>query len=494
MDKIALDVLLHTLQHDEKNDPWLDLLRILNITGPANSLQLQAALHLSRDRLPRLIEQINQLVKRLPPLVVEFDHPIARPGVRGRAPTVYLLGETGAALLRLTGEDRNAHACGLKDDVPLSHALAMVDVHLCATAAGVPIETDRKLWFGAGQDIRPDHVITLDGRRILIEIEQAASTDTQRRLCESVRHHADFFTSPESHDVEPVVRLLINLPRGKVFQRTCHHWRVAVEDVFAGYDTPPYRLLALPLNEFLQEPIWNLPDIEVDPRWLDLSEPPQPAAHSQARAAEAAPAELLNLNPHDSVLIMTALWQDYRWHTSRPLSKVPRPDRECFMLWRIIYVASHDPALSALDRAGFPHASLYLLMRYLQLHEPLKKDLTAALKRGQNAGRWNVTLIRQWMQAVLNIFLEYHGLYSSDTLQVRAIATEWASTTALHALDVDVQIAPEVLRENDRPLGRDEVARTERALAWVLRALFQHARHLDLGNPPVFWRGGEKHE
>jgi hypothetical protein len=494
MDKIALDVLLHTLQTNLKDEPWLDLLRTLNITGTANSLQLQAALHLSRDRLPRLIEQVNQLARRLPPLVVEFDHPIARPGVRGRAPTVYLLDETGAALLRATGEDRNARTCGLKDDLPIAHALAMLDVHLCATAAGVPIETDRKLLFGAGKDIRPDHLITLDGRRYLIEIEQAASSDTLRRLNENVLHRVAFFTSPESRDVEPVVRMLINLPRGKAFQRTCHYWRVAVESVFESLDTPPYRLLALPLNEFLQEPIWNLPDIEVDPRWLDLSEPPQPAARSQARTVEAAPEELLTLSPHDSALILNALWQDYRWHTARQPSTAPRPDRESFMLWRIIYVASHDPALSALDRAGFPHASLYLLKRYLQLHEPLKKDLTAALKRGQNAGRWNVTLIRQWMQAVLNIFLEYHGLYSSDTLQVRAIATEWASTTALHALDVDVQIAPEVLRENDQPLGRDEVARTERALAWVLRALFQHARHLDLGNPPVFWRGGEKHE
>jgi len=93
---------------------------------------------------------------------------------------------------------------------------------------------------------------------------------------------------------------------------------------------------------------------------------------------------------------------------------------------------------------------------------------------------------------VLNIT----GTANSLQLQaaLRAIATDWASATALHALDVDVQIAPEVLRESDRPVGRDEVERIERALAWVLRALFQHAPHLDLGYPPVFWRGGEKHE
>ncbi len=487
MDKIALDVLLHALQHDLKEQPWLDLLRTLNITGAANSLQLQAALRLSRDRLPRLIEQVNQLAKRLPPVVVEYDQPVPRPGVRGHAPAVFLLGETGAALLRLTGEDGQARACGLKDILPIAHALAMVDVHLAAVQAGIAIQTDRDVLFGAGQVIRPDHLITLDGGRYLIEIEQAASSDTLRRLREHVQHRAAFFASPESRGVEPVVRLLINLPRGKPFQRTGHYWRVAVEAVFESLNTPPYRLLALPLNEFLQQPVWNLADIDGDARWLDLSERPQPALPAPARTAESAPAELLTLSPHDSALILNALWQDYRWHTTRPSASIPRPAREAFTLWRIIYVASHDPALSALDRAGFPHASLYLLKRYLQLHEPLKKDLTAALKRGQNAGRWNVTLIRQWMQAVLNIFLEYHGLCSNDTLQVRASATDWASNTALNALDVAVKIAPDVLREPDRPLGRDELDRTERAMAWVLRALFQHAPNLGLGRAPMFW-------
>jgi hypothetical protein len=512
MDPTTLDTLYQTITHDLSDAPWLTLLETVAITGVADNLQLRQATGLDRDRLNRLIEKLDRLAERLPPILAELDHTLPRFGVRGRAPNIYLLGETGAALLRRSDSTwaRDARACGLKEDTPIAHALAMLEVHQAATQAGLTVVTDRELDFGEGKAIRPDHLVTLaDGQRAIIEIEQAASADLLRRIREGIKHRARFFASAESRGVSPIVRMLINLPRGKILDRTLHLWEQAIRSVFAPYAHPPYRIIALPLAEFLEAPDWSLQPDEANRRWIDLT--PAPSGSDQARSSAArhegasthnshhaapdtqAPKEWLRTSPHDDRLLLEALWQVFQESASkrRWRADIPDPDPEFFDLMRLIYSASHDPTLSPLDRAAFPRASVFLLMHYLQLHPKLKEQLVEALRRGENASRWNVTLIRQWMQAVINAFLEYHGFASGDTLRAEAVVSDWHDVDAQHAIDVVVSITSgEVLmaREaNGVVPDRRELTSAERALAWVLHALFAHARHLDLGRPPAFW-------
>jgi len=504
MDSTALDVLYQTLEHDLADVPWLKLLETVAVTGVADSLQLRQATGLERDPLNRLIEKLKRLARKLPPILHELDHTLPRPGLRGRAPTVYLLAETGAALLQhadRTGT-RRVRASGLKDDTPIAHALAMLDMHLAATQAGLRVITDRAVEFGEGEVLRPDHLVTLaDGRQIIFEVEQAARVDLLRRMRNSLQHRVQFFASPEGRNVQPLVRILFNLPRDKGLERTLHLWDQAIRSVFAPHDRPPYRIIALPLTEFLAAPDWSTDPARDDHRWIDLtpamaqsqSDQASGRRHEQPKGNHTVPEDWIRASPHDDRLLLEALWQVFRESASKwpKRADIPDPDPEFFDLVCLIYSVSHDTALSLLDRAAFPRASTYLLMRYLQMHPKLKERLSEALRRGENASRWNVTLIRQWMQAVINVFLEYHGFASGDTLRAVAVVTDWNDEEAQHAIDVDVNIASgEVLmaREASGVIpDRPEVDFAERALAWVLHALFAHARHIGLGQPPTFW-------
>lgn len=504
----ALEVLHQTIRHDLPDSPWLTLLETVAVTGAAHSLHLRAATGLQRNSLSRLIAKLNQIAGKWPPILVELDHSLPRLGQAGRAPQVYLLGEAGAAVLRLT-EHPDVAACGLKDDKPIAHALDMLDVHLAARQAAMPVVTDRVLEFSEGRVIRPDHVIGAPpAQPYLIENEQAAGPDLLRRMRDCVQNRADFFSSAEGRVMEPIVRMLISLPRGKWYEQTLHYWDQAIRSVFAKYPQPPYRILAMPLAEFLAQPNWEADPLRNDRRWSDLtptrsvpqsaplSAPPAVDAHpenqTQALAvATATPRAWLRTSPHDDALLLEALWLDFTERASTVFTDIPDPDPEFFALMRLIYAASHDPTLLAIDRAGFPRASVYLLQRYLEIHQPLRKALSSAMKRGASASRWNVTLIRQWMQTVIDRFLAYHGFASGDTLQAWAVVTDWHDDEAQHAIDVRVYLASgEMLMPHHASgivPGRDEVDQAARALAWVLHALFAYAPRIGLGQPPAFW-------
>jgi hypothetical protein len=501
IDPTALDVLHQTIGKDLPNAPWLPLLETVAVTGVANSLHLRTATGLERDALNRLIAKLNQLAGKLPPVLVELNHSLPRLGQRGRAPNVYLLGETGAALLRLVGH-ADTTASGLKQDTPIAHALDMLDVHLAARQAGIMLTTDGVIEFGDDRAIRPDHLVcpTADFH-YLIENEQAAGADLLRRMRESVQHRVDFFTSAEGSQVQPIVRMLISLPRGKVFEETLHYWDQAIRSVFVRHPQPPYRIIAMPLGEFLNQPNWNADPLCDDHRWIDLTPTHAPQStqltfsHDQPAASTTAitkaPAEWLRTSPHDDLLLLEALWQDFNERAVTTFTDIPDPDPKFFALMRLIYAASHDSSRSIIDRAGFPRASVYLLMRYLQIHPKLRETLAGSMKRGASASRWNVTLIRQWMQTLVDQFLAYHGFASGDTLWAQAVVTDWHDEEAQHAIDVQVYLTSGELlmpREASGVVpGRDEIHHAARALAWVLHALFAHAQRIGLGKPPAFW-------
>jgi hypothetical protein len=82
-----------------------------------------------------------------------LDHSITRPGVCGKRPSIYLLGEIGALLLNELGYP-DAHPCHLNTELAISHALAMLDIHHAAPRAHIPIHTDCTIEFGDHQILR----------------------------------------------------------------------------------------------------------------------------------------------------------------------------------------------------------------------------------------------------------------------------------------------------------------------------------------------------
>lgn len=194
-------------------------------TGLADIQHVTGFASLSRDRAIRVVERlVSGGFLRRP----EFA--IKRPDKRGQPAAVYLLTEDGARTLQLLGHEK-ARACNLKSDLPILHALGVTDLHLAARKSGVVIDTDRVLTFNT-REIRPDHLVTLsDGRKIIFEIEQAASIDTLRRVTESLRHKQNFFESKAYPEILPEVRMVLHMKRSAVWDKTLSVWEKALEVV-----------------------------------------------------------------------------------------------------------------------------------------------------------------------------------------------------------------------------------------------------------------------
>ena len=446
-------------------------------TGLADANQVQQFTNLTRDRVARALERLLS-----GQLLVPWKRPLPRPDQRGKPANTYLLTREGAEVLNAIGF-KGARACGLQDDLTLLHRLAMTDLHLAAAKAGVPIRTDQLLRFN-GRELRPDHLVTLDdGRSLLFEVEQAASTETLRRVVESLQNKHDFFVSSASANLLPEVRIIVQLPRGTKWDRTLRTWEKAMSVVQerAG-GSLGFRLFAIPRREFLQTPDWRE---KRHLMWLELSPAQKETALQTAQPP--APKALLSRTPREDWLVLTALWQDFRENVQTTQGQFPRPNPEFFRTVRLIHAASHDQALSDLEQAALPYASIYLLDQYLSMRN-LRPVLNKAIHNGKGSLRWNPTTILHRMQVVINTFLGLHGWRADGALFVTASMSDWQDVTQ-RTFGVNVKIRkPSLLMAEDDLVvpTRAEIEQTERALAWALWALFAYSLDLGLGRVE-FW-------
>jgi len=459
----------HIIVHDFPESAR-QVLEVFVITGIADGNQVMFATTLTRDRVSRtLVRLISE------GLLEPLDRPLARPGQRGQPPRIFWLTKTGAEILRTLGHP-GTHECGLKDDLPILHALAMVDVHLAAVKENINLVTDSEIQAGI-QRLRPDHRIIWDGQpSILLEVEQAASTEILRRVVESVRNKQEYFK--ESPPVLPEVRIVVNLPRGRLLEQTYRTWQKAIGII----PDLAFRMFFLPLREFLEHPDWG---VERTAAWREVTLVESSELVSKPEVS--APGELLLLTSRQDSLVLAALWQDFLENIEQNKQLFPKPDPEFLYLIRLIYTASHDDSLPPLARAGLPGASIYLLNHYLTLRA-LRTRLQKAVHSGRGNVRWNPTTIMHRMQVVANIFLAEHGWGTDGTLFVCSAVNDW-NTRAGRVFTVDVSIRdPQILmREEDTIVpSAQEVSKTEQALAWVLWALFNYSGELGLGRVE-FW-------
>ena len=90
----------------DKNLPpetWRHIMEVFFPTHIADSLQIQQYVGLEREKFRRVMDRLQNTALGLPPIFHQLDHLITRPGVRGKRPSIYLLGETGAVLLNELG-------------------------------------------------------------------------------------------------------------------------------------------------------------------------------------------------------------------------------------------------------------------------------------------------------------------------------------------------------------------------------------------------------
>ena len=366
VDSTQAQALQERLREALAEAPWQSILEAFTITGVLDSEQLQSVCGLQRMQLTRLLDKMESFRNGLPPILHKLDQGIRRPGVRGRAPNVYLLGESGAGLLRLLDHE-DAQACRLNNDTAITHALGMVDVHLAANRASIPILTDHTLNYGDQGILRPDHQLP-GGKTRILEVEQAAGSDTLRRLVTSLEHKQALFTSPEAGQYESSVLMLIQLPRGSVWERTLKTWRTAIELCVEKLGHPlDFQIRALPLQDFLRQPDWDGSQ-RLD--WIDLGEPQAETSIEKTPAPSArksqAPAGLMYRTTRQDQLVLVALWQDFKSLSTRDAERFPIAGPDFLQLVHLIYSASSGYRATVFESASVPYAALYLLQQYLK--------------------------------------------------------------------------------------------------------------------------------
>jgi len=479
----TIAILQENLDKQVRDHSWRKILHTLSITGIANNQQLIQASGLNRDKLRRTLDKMTAAAAGFPPLFSIYSRKLRRASERGAVPRVYRLEESGAALCKADGV-ANAHPCQLEEQRSVLHAQGMLDVHLAAQAAGLEVTTDQNIYSSENTFIRPDNLVRLpNGMLALFESEQDARSDYLNRMLRSLANKSDFFNNQVSETYSLTVRMLIDLPRGKLWQRTLTTWQHAVEISREAHGGElPFRLLAMPLNEFLPRPDWS--DEPGTGRWVDLTEahtaldlPPDPS-----RRAQVAP-PFTNLERR---MILAALLQALQ--ANGPAAKHPLPDAEFLYLMRLIYIASHDPFAPALNRSGTPHESLYLLDQYLQMNHSLRQLIEQTTQADAWRIHWNQSTALHRMQVVVDAFLEFHGWQSDGPLIAFAYTPDYQAHGPRH-LSVMVEIAdPEILMSGETAFvpGKQEIQILEKSLGWVLTALFAYTHHLGLKKPP-FW-------
>jgi hypothetical protein len=368
--------------------------------------------------------------------------------------------------------------------------------------AGLDVQTERELPYGEGRILRPDNLVTLgDGTVALFETEQQARPALLRRIIEGLQNKVAFFESPEGKTVSPTVRVIFYLARGKDWERTMNVWERALATVAQEHGgSLPFRLLAIPLVEFIEQLDWEEPP--ASNRWENLFDPALLKAFDATagqvekgtkqlpvRRKTRLPRGLARRSSRDDRLILGALWQTFHEEVAAGgRERFAAADPSFFDVMGLIHAASHDPEAPVLVQAGVPYASLYLLAQYLRMHPYLRQAVSHAVGRGRGSMRWNVTNVLHRMQVVIDTFLKYHGWRSDGPLLAYPMTPDWNSA-ASRTFGVTVRIRnPEVLMEPGDGVvpGRDEIQQAENALAWVLWAMFAHASELGLKTPP-FW-------
>jgi len=479
------DILMKTLDNKVTAGSWRALLELFSHTGVADMIQIQDNLSLVREKARLLLDQVRASRGGFPLIIERLDQETQRAGARGRKPTIYRLGPSGAAILRHLGYT-TVRETRLIDEIAVQHAVLMLDVRLTATRSGLSVVTDKNIRYEENRFLRPDNQITLsDGRITFFETEQSAQTTHIRRITESIQNKLAFFSSKWIVKTSPDVRMLVNVVRGPDWDRTIKIWRQCYE-VIAQEHTMPFQILAMPAMEFMTNPDWSAnPDMN---RWNDITAKPSQALIPMPKK-NSAPAWLLKQTPEEDRLVLNALFQHLLENSEVPLETAAYPHPVFFETMWLIYTASHAEGRGgSLWQATFPWASIYLLDQYLTMHPTLKDGLRQTIVRGTSAIRWSMPTILQKMQVVMDCFMQYHGWRNSRVLSYVAGTYDYDSSNG-SGFCITVRIGePELLMLPGQVIvpSKADVRQTEEALGWVLLALFAHAERLDL---PVcgFW-------
>jgi hypothetical protein len=416
-------------------------------------------------------------------------------GRRGRPLTVYLLTRDGAAVLSQLLPEEGCSSSEIEDQVELAHALMEMEVYVLTQPVKMNCSLEYVIPFNERLSIRADVFIqNPDKENVILEMEQAARPGDIARILNKLKQYLQFFNSQGSKEVSNDVRILFNLdPADKM---TIKRWGLILGDLQNQEGKLPFRLYWQPVLDFLQSPEWNglATFSEIEPI-MDQKPSIQLSRDQATRSAlttgvenrvigdSLLPPLMREYQPVDLSNIKLILHVLANQNTTENQNMVqPFSGRgDFFEMMRTIYQVSHYKDGPVRKQAALPVLSLIMLYRYLNMHQN-QKLLQGILHSRENIRKslnHGVNLFRDAFSQMCWNFMRYHGYGRGGPLDISVRVPSLSGDESEIYVDVKISDMDLVFGEDGLYVPGD-VELTEKALAWVLGAIWLYGDELGL--------------
>jgi hypothetical protein len=389
-----------------------------------------------------------------PPLLEMIE--LKPEGSNGRPAKSYWLTEFGAAVLNMLPNNLDIKAPNIRDPSDLAHRYITLKIAEKAKKDGLEPMVEHRL-SNSAQEVRADIYTELDNIPLVVEVEQKLLRQHLTRAREKLIRWARFVQA-ENSDERWNIQLVFNI-RPREEPTLVRYWQEAFNDAQKEFGELPYDLYYINARDLLEPPSFLNALYEAE---FFVDENLYTNVRDTAREPE-------KTRPDD-------ISKDVFFNFQEALDNLlgAPPDRSLVALTELgllIHTASYYPNSPSLKAAVFPHASIWLLRRYLEdprmeaVKTELKQSLTRINKR--NPG---MVMLRETVTGLLwDVLLFHHGLGRGGPLQVVFQVPDFQDRSSDFRVEVRLSDAL-----------REKYTEEAKALGWCLGGIYLYRRHLGL--------------
>jgi len=418
-------------------------------------------------------------------------------GQRGRPQSLYLLTDEGAAVARAFWPDKNPIAPRLTNEIEISHAFMISEFESYAAQANLNYEIESVFKIDERLSVRIDFVTKNNSRsqKEFWEMEQIARSGNIPRIIQKIEHLVRFYQSQQSKSINPVIRILFNIPLGD--KTTIRSWELALNEV-QKQGLLPVHFLFMHVLKFFENPQFDSIEgfIPLEPLTIE--------SFTKTQDSEILTSNFLYPYEDENDVLKPPFISEFH---APDLSKInlilcaiALEEKESmisdgydeknissfFDLTRNIYLVSHYEGGPVFSYSAIPKLSLTLLFRYLYFHQnsellDLVKNGREEIKRSTNRG---INMFRDTYSRFCWNFMRYHGFGRSGPIDIQIHVPYLNGDESEVSVEVDIKSRNLVIGMDGISLN-DDLETTKKSLAWILNSFWIYGDELGLSKKKI---------
>ena len=327
------------------------------------------------------------------------------------------------------------------------------------------------------------------------EMEQIARSGTIPRIIQKIEHLVRFYQSPHSKTINPVVRILFNIPLGD--KTTIRSWELALNEV-QKQGQLPVRFIFMHVLKFFENP-----QFDVIEGFIPL-EPLSIESFTNTQDSEISISNFLNPFEDENDVLKPPFISEFHapdlskinlilcaiaLEEKEPMNSDGYDEKNIssfFDLIRNIYLVSHYEGGPVFSYSAIPKFSLMLLFRYLYFHQnsellDLVKNGREEIKRSTNRG---INMFRDAYSRFCWNFMRYHGFGRSGPIDIQIRVPYLNGDESEVSVEVDIRSRNLVIGMDGISLN-DDLETTKKSLAWILNSFWIYGDELGLSKKKI---------